>query len=226
MYGYALLSSANPMRKGARFSPLGTFESLVLSAIFRSLSHDATDRQSHSRADALAEVRGKAVHRFRGRVRLVGASDSNQRPCRSGVSGFFSRQSRLSRNRRHADAYNGQFGCPSFSSTRRIAGFAHDRLEGPLTLADPPPPTRWPANMCEQLLSEINRARRRCRRHSSLPDRTARPISEHRDNIAEKLQTYPRGAAAQTSSQKGPRIATCWPKCACGLPSSICAGQK
>ena len=190
MYGYALLSSAT-YAEARDFS--ARYIRVVGPFCDFAVSHDATTVKVTLEPMHWPSSR-KAVHRFA----VEFALSAHLTATRDRVGRAFQESSRVSLDYPappHADAYNGQFGCP-LQFDQANCWFAHDRLEGPLTLADPRTHA-MARDMCEQLLSEINGAggvAADIRRF--LIERPGRYPSI--ETIAEKLQTYPRCIAAQT----------------------------
>jgi AraC-like DNA-binding protein len=192
MYGYALLSSAT-YAEARDFS--ARYIRVVGPFCDFAVSHDATTVKVTLEPMHWPSSR-KAVHRFA--VEFALSAHLTATRDRVGRAFRFSLVSLDYPAPPHADAYNGQFGCP-VQFDQANCWFAHDRLEGPLTLADPRTHA-MARDMCEQLLSEINRAggvAADIRRF--LIERPGRYPSI--ETIAEKLQTYPRALRRKLESE-------------------------
>lgn len=183
MYGYALLSSATHAEArdfSARYiRVVGPFCDFVV-------SHDATSVEVTLEPMHWPSSK-KAVHRFA--VEFALSAHLTATRDRVGQAFGFSLVSLDYPAPPHADVYHGRFGCP-VRFEQANCGFVHDRVEGPLTLADPRTHA-MAREMCEQLLSEINRA-------GGIAADIRRFLIEQPGRypsigtIAEKLQTYPR----------------------------------
>jgi hypothetical protein len=119
----------------------------------------------------------------------------------------------------HAADYEGLFKCPVMFEQGHC-GYEHVREEGPSTLADPRTHA-MAREICEQLLDDVNRA-------GGIAADVRQILIEHpgRYPSIETIADVSSRAAAQARGGRDLVPRFCSARCACGLPSSICAKRK